>query len=81
MVKYVGEILHGNSKWLLRKLKRRSSVCAFFGCTLYIVCPFCCRTAAGLGMSSRVECKLQAATPAEKHDWLLELQNVRLALG
>jgi len=34
-----------------------------------------------LGSSSRVQCTLQAATPAAKHDWLLELQNVKLALG
>jgi len=39
------------------------------------------RSTAGLGGSSRVQCTLQASSPAAKHDWLLELQNVKLALG
>ena len=38
-------------------------------------------TAAALGSNSRVQCTLQAATPADKHDWLLALQNAKLALG
>jgi len=38
-------------------------------------------TAAALGSSSRTLCTLQAASPAEKHDWLLALHNAKLALG
>ena len=45
-----------------------------------VVCVHC-RGTATLGSGSRVQCALQAATPAAKHDWLLELQNVKLALG
>ena len=40
-----------------------------------------CRGTAALGGGSHVQCTLQAATPAAKHDWLLELQNAKLALG
>ena len=47
----------------------------------YYWCICCCRGTVALGSSSRVQCTLQAATPAAKHDWLLALQNVKLALG
>ena len=42
----------------------------------------CCRGTSALGASgSRVQCTLQADSPADKHDWLLELQYIKLALG